>query len=88
MTGRARTRAEPKPAAADAGSRPDPRLWLSSAALELYDHLDALGEIERLKQMPRYAPVDPLQPQVKPTPTWWEFVQTMLRLAALARSRQ
>ena len=66
--------------AVDAVSQGDPRAWLSGPALDLYEHLDALGEIDRLKQIPQLGAVAWVNPQVEQTR--WDYVELVLRLAA------
>jgi len=60
----------------DTGRQGDPREWLQGAALDLYEHLDAVGEIRRLKQMPQLGAVAWMRPEAKHTR--WDSVALAL----------
>jgi hypothetical protein len=61
-------------------SNADPRPWLSGPALELYEHLEAIGHIERLKQMPHLGAAAWIHPHL--THTRWDYQALLLRLSA------
>ena len=61
-------------------ARGDPREWLSGPALELYEHLEAVGEVRLLKAMPHSGAVAWVHPEAEHAR--WHFVEMMLWLAA------
>ena len=63
----------------DPESESDPRQWLSGVALDLYEHLEATGQVGRLKQIPQLGAVAWVHPEIKHTR--WDYVELLLRLS-------
>ena len=64
---------------AEAAAKRGAREWLRGPALDLYEHLEATGQIARLKQMPQLGAVTWVHPEIKHTR--WDYVELLLRLA-------